>query len=270
MSDGGILDDVQDKAKDVEHHPAAAWLAAAGHIVNGIVHAIIGVIAIGIARGVGGSADQSGAMRAIDAHPLGSVALWFVGLALFALAAYSIAVAIGEITEKKRDAARSAGRAVMYIVVGAAALTYASGGTADGEEATESLSSVLLQSWWGSALLVLAGIVVFAIGAAMMGRGITRSFLKDVDLSPRFRRSFTVLGVVGYLAKGLAVAIVGVLFVAAVVSGDASDTGGLDGALKSLVGVPGGQIVLIAIGVGLILYGLFCIARATTTANKGD
>lgn len=268
MSDG-VLGDVQDKAKDVEHHPAAAWLAAAGHVVNGAVHAIIGAIAIGVAQGGGGSADQSGAMRAINAHPLGSAALWFVGGALLALAVYSLAVAVGEVTRKKRDAAKSAGRAVTYVVVGAAALTYATGGTADGEETTESLSSVLLQSWWGSALLILAGVVIFAIGAAMMGRGITRSFLKDVELPAGYRTPFTVLGVAGYVAKGIAVAIVGVLFIVAVFSRDPEDTGGLDGALKSLVGVPGGQAAIIAIGVGLILYGVFCLARARTTARNG-
>lgn len=269
MSDGGVIGEVRDKAKDVEHHPVVARAAAAGHVVNGIVHAIIGAIAIGIARGAGGSADQSGAMRAIEANPLGAAALWLVAGALFALALYSLAVAVGEASREKRDAAKSVGRAVMYAVVGSAALVYALGGTADGEETTESLSAELLQSWWGSALLVLAGVAIAAIGVAMMAKGITRSFLEDVELPPRFRRSFTALGIGGYLAKGLSVVLVGVLFVVAVFSRDPEDTGGLDGALKSLVGVPGGQVVLIAIGAGLILYGLFCLARARTTARKG-
>ena len=238
MSDGGVIGEVRDKAKDVEHHPVVARAAAAGHVVNGIVHAIIGAIAIGVAQGAGGSADQSGAMRAIEANPLGAAALWLVAGALFALALYSLAVAVGEASREKRDAAKSVGRAVMYAVVGSAALVYALGGTADGEETTESLSAELLQSWWGSALLVLAGVAIAAIGVAMM-------------------------------AKGLSVVLVGVLFVVAVFSRDPEDTGGLDGALKSLVGVPGGQVVLIAIGAGLILYGLFCLARARTTARKG-
>lgn len=268
MSDGEVLGDLQDKAKDVEHHPVAAWLAGTGHAVNGIVHAIIGAIAIGIAQGAGGSADQSGAMRAIGATPLGAAALWLVAGALLALALYSLAVAVGEVTRKKRDAAKSVGRAVMYAVVGSAALVYAMGGTADGEHATESLSAELLQSWWGSALLVLAGVIIMVIGVAMIGKGVTRSFLKDVDLSPRFRRSFTALGIGGYLAKGLAVVIVGALFLTAVFTRDPEDTGGLDGALRSLVGLPGGQMVLIAIGAGLILFGVYCLARARTTALK--
>ena len=56
---------VEASAAEVEHHPAAAWAASAGQVVNGVVHIIIGLIAVGIARGAGGSADQSGALRAI-------------------------------------------------------------------------------------------------------------------------------------------------------------------------------------------------------------
>lgn len=80
-------------------------------MVNGIVHAIIGGIAIGVARGAGGDADQSGAMRAIEEHPLGSIALWVVGIALLGLAAYSVVLAIGESRYDKSDAVKSVGRA---------------------------------------------------------------------------------------------------------------------------------------------------------------
>ncbi len=257
-----VVGEVRDGAKFVEEHPAAAGVAAVGHVVNGIVHAIIGAIAIGIAEGGGGSADQSGAMRAIDAHPLGNIALWFVGFALLGLAIYSVVLAIGESRHDKSDAAKNAGRALMYAVVGAGALTYATGGTSDGEETTESLSSQLLQSWWGSALLVLAGLVILAIGVAMIYRGATKKFLEDVRMPPKFRTIFTWLGVSGYIAKGVAVAVVGILFVVAVFTRDASDTGGLDGALKSLVELPYGQPLLFAIAIGLILYGFFCLAKA--------
>lgn len=264
MTDGGMLGGVRDRAEEVAAHPAAAWLAAAGHVVNGIVHAIIGAIAIGVARGAGGSADQTGAMRAIGGHPLGSIALWIVGLAMLWLGAYSVVLAVSDSRHDRRDAASSAGRALAFVVVGLAALTYATGGTADGEEATESVSTQLLQSWWGAALLVAGGIVIVAIGVSMMVRGITRSFLDEIAMPPRFRAQFTILGMVGYVAKGIAVAIVGILFVVAVVTRDPSNAGGLDGALKSLVAVSGGQLLLVAIAVGLILYGVFCVARART------
>lgn len=257
---------VADKASRVENHPAAAALAAVGHIANGLVHALIGLIAFSVARGAGGSADQAGAMRAIDSTPLGSITLWVVGIALVALGVYSIAVGIGDWGHDKFEALKAGGRAVAYFAVAFVALTYATGGSADGEETTKSISGQLLSTGWGAVLLIIVGIVAFAIGVAMIYRGVTKGFMDDVEVSGRFRKWFVPLGMAGYIAKGIAVATVGVLFGVAVWKRDPEASGGLDGALKALAEMPGGKLVLVAIGVGLILYGIFCLAKARTVA----
>ena len=49
--------------------------------------------------------------------------------------------------------------------------------------------------------------------------------------------------------------------VIAAVRVDPEEAGGLDGALQSLTTVPGGVIALLAIAVGLIVYGAYCVAR---------
>jgi hypothetical protein len=43
---------------------------------------------------------------------------------------------------------------------------------------------------------------------------------------------------------------------------DASEATGLDGALKSLAALPAGGVLLAAIGVGLVAYGVYCFVRA--------
>lgn len=48
-------------------------------------------------------------------------------------------------------------------------------------------------------------------------------------------------GVVGYIAKGIALAVVGVLFVAAAVQNSSNKETGLDGALRSLRQQPVGS-----------------------------
>ncbi len=51
--------------------------ARGGYVVSGLLHLIIGYLAIRIALGVGGgTADQSGALAALAAKPGGVVALW--------------------------------------------------------------------------------------------------------------------------------------------------------------------------------------------------
>ena len=57
--------------------------ARAGYIVSGLLHLIIGYLAIRIALGSGGgTADQSGALAALAAKPGGIVALWVAAVAL--------------------------------------------------------------------------------------------------------------------------------------------------------------------------------------------
>ncbi|SDY84268.1 DUF1206 domain-containing protein [Tessaracoccus flavus] len=260
MSDA--MGKVEDAAKDVEDHPAASWVAAAGHVANGIVHAVIGLIAISIARGAAGEADQGGAMRAIESTPLGEISLWVVGVSMVGLGLYTLATAIGQLRDDLWQGLKDLGRMVTYFAVGVVALTYATGGTSSGEGTTESLSARLMATGWGSILLVIVGLAIVAIGVGMIVSGVRQRFMRHVDVSPKSQKWFVPLGIAGYVAKGLAVAAVGVLFVVAVWTSDPSQTGGLDGALKSFTQLPFGRVVLFGIAVGLITYGLFCLARA--------
>lgn len=50
--------------------------ARAGIAANGVVHLLIGWLAVRIALGSGGQADQNGALGAIAAEPAGRVLLW--------------------------------------------------------------------------------------------------------------------------------------------------------------------------------------------------
>ena len=84
-------------------------------------------------------------------------------------------------------------------------------------------------------LLVLVGVVVAGVGAGFIVSGAQRRFLRHVSL-PMGAAGAAVrtLGIVGYLAKGIAIAIVGVLFIVAAVTADPDAAGGLDAALTAL------------------------------------
>jgi Domain of Unknown Function (DUF1206) len=251
----------QDAAAGAERHPAAKWVKGAGQIANGVVHFAIGAIALGVAFGGGGSADQAGAMQAIQESPLGSVALWAVGLALIALALLAFVTAVAESRRDWKDALKEAGRGIAYAAVGATGLVAATGGSSDGESQTESFSAQLMTNPFGALLIGLIGAGIAAIGVYFIVKGAKRTFREDVAPPARWCRPVDVLGTAGYIAKGVAVVIVGALFVIAAVRHDPEEAGGLDGALQSLTTVPGGVIALIAIAVGLMLYGVYCFAR---------
>ncbi|MFJ6113747.1 DUF1206 domain-containing protein [Agrococcus sediminis] len=251
----------QRAAAQAEEHRATSWVEAVGQSANGIVHMIIGGIALGVAAGAGGAADQSGAMAALQQTVIGGLALWVVGLALVGLALHAFVVAVAESRRNRRDAFRAAGRGIGHAVVGATALVFALGGRIDGEQTTEDFSAAVLAGPVGPWLIGAAGLVIAGVGVAFVVRGVRRKFFEDVAPPRRFRRVVEVLGAPGFVAKGIAVLIVGVLFVFAAVRDDPQEAGGLDGALQSLTTVPGGVIALVAIAVGLIVYGVYLFAR---------
>lgn len=242
--------------------------ARVGYVVLGIVHIVIGAIAASIAiGGRGGQADQSGAMEQIARVPFGMVILWIIFLGLTALGIWRITEAF---LERDPDAKRRWGRrakevgtAVAYFAIAITALVYALGGRSDSSESTQTFSAQLLANPAGVVLLVAVGLLFLGIGIAFVVRGIRRSFEKQLSLpAGKAGTGIRVLGVVGYVAKGVAVAVVGVLFVVAALTHDPEKAGGLDGALRSLAELPFGRILLWLVGAGLVIYGVYCFARA--------
>ena len=76
------------------------------------------------------------------------------------------------------------------------------------------------------------------------------------------RTAVTTIGVVGYVAKGFALLLVGLLVIIATVTAHPEESTGLDGSLKALREQPFGVYLLAAVGVGLICYGVFMVVRA--------
>ena len=65
------------------------------------------------------------------------------------------------------------------------------------------------------------------------------------------------LGTAGFVARALAVATAGSLFVIAALDRDPQRAAGLDDSLHALAGAPGGRMLLTATGLGLIAAGVY-------------
>ncbi|MCS6711519.1 DUF1206 domain-containing protein [Brachybacterium sp. EF45031] len=239
--------------------------------MSGLVHAMIGWIALRIAFGAGGDADQGGALRSFAQLPLGGVLLWVGGLVMIALAlwlgldAWFGARRERETSDRAVHAVKSLGKAVTYGVLAATALRFAAGGSSDSGEQSASVTSTLMGMPLGRMLVALLGLVVLAIGGYHVVKGATRRFVDDLERGshhPAVGPAVVVTGVVGYVAKGLALASVGILFGWAALRANPEQATGLDGALKALAGMPVGTILLVLTGAGLILFGVYCVFRA--------
>ena len=246
-----------------------------GYAVSGVLHLLIGVIAVQVALGTGsGSADQDGALASIAAQPFGRVLLWVAVLALAALGLWQLVQAVGAVNRGRGDAggghrdagaaAKSAGKGVVYLVLAGTAVTFATGSGGGGGSASTDVTASLLGSTAGTAVVGAVGLAIIAVGVYHVWSGATEHFLEGLRGLPpgRAGHGTRVLGRVGYIAKGIALAVLGGLFVLAAVNSDPSRAGGLDQALRTLGGQPFGQVLLIGVGAGFVAYGVYSIVRA--------
>ena len=256
-------------------------LARGGYAASGAVHVLIGLLVLTLAFGVSGEADQSGALRAIAGAPLGLAVLWIIAVLLWALALYHLIEAFvlrgGGATEKTAALKTAlttalttwgrriseAGQAVVFAALGAVAASVALGARTEGNRSAEDASRGVLALPGGDIVLGLVGLGVAAGGVAFVVMGVMRSFEKKMSIPKDGVGPFvTTLGVVGYIAKGVALAIVGVLLVVAAVTSDASQAGGLDDAFDTLHGLFLGPVLVGLVGAGFVAYGLFLFFRA--------
>lgn len=259
-------------ARKAESSSVLRALARGGFAANGVVHLLIGAIVIVISFGGRGESDQAGAFMAIASAPLGFVALWVLAVALCALGIWHALE--GLLARNTRDDAKGFakkwgrrisewGQACIFIALGVVAIAVALGARVDSEESAENASHGILLLPGGPVMLGLLGLGIGIGGVSFVVMGVLRSFQKQLSIpSGPLGGVVTALGVIGFIAKGVALVIVGFLLVVAAATVDASTAGGLDGAVQALLNVALGPLLVCLVGIGFVAYGVFCIFRA--------
>jgi hypothetical protein len=237
-------------------------LVGIGLISYGLVHLLLAWLAIRIAFGERGDASSQGAMRELGRQPLGAALLWVMAVGLFTLVVWQVIVAIVgyDDTDRGRRLRRrlsSVGRAVVYLVLGGLAAGVAMGSGSSSGRAEETLSARLMQLPAGRALVAAVGVGIIAVAVSQVVRGIRRSFVER-DLDTSTSRLVRGLGAVGWVAKGVALAIIGGLFLLAAINYDPEQAGGMDQALTTVRNQPFGPLLLTTIAVGIAAFGIYC------------
>jgi hypothetical protein len=251
---------------------AVELLGRVGLVGYGLVHVLIGGIAVHLALAGGGQPDQQGALSSLTGSRIGTavVAVVVAGLVAFAVwqglaAAVGFRWTSGGVRFRKRVGAGAKTVAVLAVALagGRLLLTGSSGGSSS--TSTEAATADLLALPAGRLLVGIVGVVVLVIAVATGYTGVARNFSDDLDyrrLPHRLRRPVEVLGVFGHLARALAFAIVGVLFGIAALRADPARAGGLDEALSALAAQPCGPLLLLAVALGFVAFGLYTFAEA--------
>lgn len=262
-----MSDTVKSAAREAERHPAVHALARGGYIATGLVHVLVGAIALSVAWSRRGESDQAGALTAVSELPLGGAALWVIAVLLGALGAYhaihGVAIRMGSTPKRWVRRLAEWGQAGVFFAMGGLAAAVALGARPDSERSAERAGRGLLDMAGGPFLLAAAGVAVGIGGIVFIVMGARRSFRRRLDLPPGAAgRWISALGAFGFIAKGTALTVVGALVCAAATQDEPKLVGALDGAIRALRELPSGPWIVTGVGAGFIAYGLFCVLRA--------
>ena len=249
-------------AREASNSRVVEWGARLGYVTVGLIHLLIAWIALKVAWGIGGGskkADTSGALQTLASTSTGVVALWICVVGFFLLAVWQLLEAALHHSEAG-DRLKAAAKGVTYLFFAWSTFKVGQGASASAEKQTEDFTASLMGSPGGRLLVAVVGLVVLGIAGYHVYKGWTKKFLEDLREHPG--QWAVTAGRIGYIAKGVALVVVGFFFLVAAWQADPDKAQGLDGALKTVKDQPFGPFLLTLVAAGIAAYGVYSFARS--------
>jgi Domain of Unknown Function (DUF1206) len=248
------------------------WLARGGLAARGVNYVLIGLLAVQVAFGAKGKqADSAGALHAVASQDGGIVVLWllaagFAGLALWRLAEAGYGQAgPGGHTAGKRLLSLGLGVFYGFVSAGIVAFILGTSSQSSGNTQSQDLTAKVMAHPGGRWLAIGAGIGLLAAGAGLAAYGLRKKFTRNLAMAPmsaRTRKAVEFLGMAGNVARGVVFGVAGVFLVIAAVTFDPKKTQGLDGSLRKIATTPLGPWLLVAVALGLVIFGVYSCCEA--------
>jgi hypothetical protein len=249
-----------------------AGLARFGYGTHGAVYVLIGAIAAEAAFDWRAEIiDARGALLTIVSQPAGEIALGVMILGLLSFSVWSLLQCIAD-TERIGFSPQALfvragflGTSVGHVVLGFTALNLIFGWEPAGPNAEAEMKD--WTSWafarpWGRWVVGTLGAVVITGGIALLKNGWLGLFASRLVESRRVRRFAVPIGRVGVLAQGFVFTSTGCFLVTASLQADPEQARGMAGLLGTLRQQPYGWLLLAAVSLGLISYGIYGFIEA--------
>jgi hypothetical protein len=243
-----------------------------GLVAKGISFGIVGVLAILLAFGIGGTAtDRPGAFRYLAEEPYGAVLLFALGVGFGAYALWRFAQALLDRDDEGEDfkgwAKRSGclAKGIFYAGLSVLAFSFVTGPR--GESASEPERTARVFEYpLGRWAVGIFGLGLIGYGLWNGYRSLSGKYLKHMREGKMEREDVRpivkLVGFLGHLARMFLFSIVGIFLVRAAYQYDAKEAIGVDGALAKIAHQPFGPLWLASVAAGLFAYGLFSVAQA--------
>jgi Domain of Unknown Function (DUF1206) len=270
---GEAVDTALAKGRRAGRSPWLGRLGRIGLVAKGMSYALVGVLAIALAAGLGGRATgRQGALEALADEPWGRALILGLVLGFGAYALWRLAQALldreGEGTDPPGLAKRAGylARAVLYGALAATAATLLDGTESETSETTEARQATAHVLDWPAGRWLVGAVGIGFLVAALFNayRAFTQKFEEKwyVPVGERTKNVLAALGSVGLLARFVIFGLVGLFLVKSAYEYDPREAIGLDGALRKLVDGAYGQALLGALAAGVLCYAVFCFTEA--------
>ena len=249
-------------------------VARIGYATYGLLHLILGLLAISAALIETRPPSLTGAFSSVDALPGGWVLLLAIAGGLFAYSGWWLMQAVLDLGAFGAHVKGLFRRAVMLwraaLYAGFGLLAAVIGWRANARIPQGNGRDPRFAVTWTDSILdwPLGHWIVGFIGLGAIGIGISqvtnapRVLFNDIRAGEQARLVIHVMGRIGLAARGAIFGTAGILFLIAAWRVESAGVGGMRAALSAMATVPLGDWVLLAISAGLILFGLFSLAKA--------
>ena len=264
------------KAKRAAEGKAGESAGRAGLAARGALYCVGAILALRLVTGADERVDKDGALEALARQRIGTVllsvlALGFAGYAVWRfLRAFtgsregsSSSTGAADVARRALDVAKGA----IYLGLLFTTLRLLFGGRDEvgGSEQERDWTVRLMTLSWGRPLVLVGGAAIVIGGLVFAGRGLQKDFEKSLDSGrvPTWARQLLpIVGTVGYVARGVVVALVGWFIAHAAWEFDPEEAVGVAGALGRLADELYGRVALSVVAVGLLSFGIFSFVES--------
>jgi hypothetical protein len=261
--------EVASKARELK--PWVRRFGRFGHMAKGVVYAMVGILALMAAAGMGGgTTGTSGALSTIADEPFGKLLLWLIGIGLIGYIIWELIKAAKDVEHNGTDSKgimKRIGYLVSAVIYGSLALTalkLAMSAEESGGSSEKTISATLLAQPFGQWIVGLVGIIIIIYGLIELYRGLKERFMKYFkthEMNDKEVRLARNTGKIGLMARGIVLMMTGFFFMRTAITANPDETKGLGDALAELASQPFGQLLLGVVAAGLILYGVYEVIR---------
>ena len=274
------LDNLKDKDK------TAMKFARFGMFAKGTVYVILGVLTAMAAFNVGGgqTTGKSGALEFIYGQPFGKflLALVAIGLLGYVVWRWIQAFKDPEGDASENDSKRTLKRIGYFISglvygfiafeAGRMVFTGGSGGGGDNSQKQSIVAQIL--DWPGGQWIIgLVAVIFFAKAFYQFYRSLSGKFAKkiqDSELDRKVKQTLRKVGMVGYIARGIVIGIIGYFFLQAALQSNSEQVEGTKGAFQFISSMAAGPWLLGVVAIGLACYGVFMFVKARYQVMPGS